>query len=233
MCAAPQRPDNRPATVFVVDDHTAMRSMIRIACEQTPGLEVVGEAADGATALVQIRELKPDVVVLDLMLPGVSGLDIVRTLRNEGSTTRCLVLTARDDPESLFDAVRADAAGYLDKSTDIPVLVEAIEAVAAGDSIITEGQHQQAARQLGAFVRQTRDSSRAAAMLSGREVEILGLIKEALTTRQMATRLGLSARTVESHISSIYKKLKVRSRVQAVSKAEELGVLSDSLRRTT
>ena len=211
--------------MLVVEDHPAMRSMIRIACDQSPSLEVVGEAADGLSALKEIRRIEPDVVVLDLTLPGMTGLEIVRTLRTEGRHTRCLILTARDDPEALFEAIRADAAGYLDKSTDLSALVDAVEAVAAGETVITEAQHRQASRQLGAFLRQSRDSSRAAARLSEREVEVLGLIREGLTTRQMATRMGLSARTVESHISSAYRKLEVKSRVQAVSRATQLGIL--------
>lgn len=224
MCAAAQR-EGRAARVLVVDDHPAMRSLIREACSLSPDLEVVGSAADGVSALADIHALDPDVVVLDLMLPGLTGLELVRTLREEGSRTRCLVLTARDDPEALFEAVRADVAGFLDKSTDIADLVGAIERVAAGETIITDSQQRQAAKQLGAFVRRARDSSRAVALLSDREREVLGLMREGLTTRQLATRMGLSARTVESHISSTYRKLGVHNRVQAVTRASELGLL--------
>jgi DNA-binding NarL/FixJ family response regulator len=205
-----------------------MRAMIRDACAESARLEVIGEAADGASALEEIRKLEPDVVVLDLMLPGMTGLDVVRAVRSEGFRTRCLILTARDDPEALFEAVRADAAGYLDKSTDLTSLVDAVEAVAAGESVITQTQQMQAAKQLGAFVRHTRDVSRVVGQLSVRELEVLALIKQGLTTRQMATRMNLSARTVESHISSAYRKLEVGSRVQAVSRATELGLLKDS-----
>ena len=214
-----------PSTVVVVEDHPAMRTMIRRACEESPRLKVVGEAGDGPSALEEIRRLKPDVVVLDLVLPGMTGLEIVRTLRAEGVQSRCLILTARDDPHSLFEAVRSDAAGYLDKSTDLDALVTAVESVAAGGTVITKDQQKQAARQLGSFLRRARDSSRAAALLSPRELEVLGLIKRGLTTRQMATRLGLADKTIESHISSAYRKLGVGSRVQAVSRATDLGLL--------
>ena len=223
MCAAAQR-EGRVATVLVVDDHPAMRSLIREACSLSPDLEVVGSSADGISALADIHALDPDVVVLDLMLPGLTGLELVKTLRDEGSRTRCLVLTARDDPDALFEAVRADVAGFLDKSTDIADLVVAIERVAAGEIILTDSQQRQAARQLGMFVRRARDSSRAVALLSAREVEVLGLMREGLTTRQLATRMGLSARTVESHISSAYRKLGINNRVQAIARADELGL---------
>ena len=227
MCATAQQPDPPKATVLVVDDHPAVRSMVRQACMQSSRLRVVGEVADGVAALEEIHKLQPDVAVLDLMLPGLTGLEVVRAVRSEGFSTRCLILTARDDPESLFEAVRADAAGYLDKSTDLATLADAIEAVAAGGTVITETQRRQAATQLGTFLRRERESSRAASLLSGRELEVVGLIKEGLTTGQMAARLGLSARTVESHISSAYRKLDVESRVQAVSRATELGLLGD------
>lgn len=226
MCAAAQR-TGRAATVLVVDDHPAMRSLIQEACSLSPDLEVVGSSADGISALADIRALDPDVVVLDLMLPGLTGLELVKTLREEGSRTRCLVLTARDDPDALFEAVRADVAGFLDKSTDIDALVRAIERVAAGETILTDSQQRQAARQLGAFVRRTRESTRAVALLSAREVEVLGLMREGLTTRQLATRMGLSARTVESHISSAYRKLGVHNRVQAVIRSSELGLFGE------
>ena len=220
------RPEPAPRRVLIVDDHPAWRGMIREACEQRPHLEVVGEAGDGSTALDLIRELRPDVVVLDLMMPGIPGLELAHILRAEGSPTRCLILTAREDAEALFEAARSEVAGYLNKhDTDLAELVEAIEAVASGVSIITEDQKARASQQLGDFLRRTRASSHAAARLTAREREVLALMREGLTTGQMAHRLGLSGRTVESHISSAYRKLDVGSRVQAVAKATELGLL--------
>ena len=217
----------RDARVFIVDDHPAMRSMIRSACDESSSLTVVGEAGDGLKALEEIRRLEPDVVVLDLNLPGLSGLELLRILHDEGARTRFVILTARDDAGALFEAVRADVAGYLDKNAALPELVDAIEAVAAGETVITDVQHKRARRQLGEFVRQSRESARAAERLTEREREVLDLIRDGLTTRQMATRLALSPRTIESHISSAYRKLGVTSRVQAVAKADALNLLGD------
>lgn len=217
-------PDAR-ISVLVVDDHPVLRDIIKMACDGHPRLEVVGEAANGPDAVKLCVSLQPDVMVLDLMLPGMNGPEVAKRVKEGGCKAKILVLTGRSDPRAVFDSVRAKADGYLDKTTAITTIVDAIEAVFEGRSVFTEDQRRQAFTQLGRFVRQARDSSRAAATLTGREVEVLRLMGEGLTTRQMARRLGVSERTVESHISNTYKKLDVESRVQAVAKGIELGFI--------
>jgi DNA-binding NarL/FixJ family response regulator len=211
--------------VLIVDDHPMVRQTVRWACEARPTLEVVGEAIDGTEALAMTADLKPDVVVLDLGLPNVDGLEVARRLRSTDHVPKILVLTGRDDSKDLFESMRVQVEGYLDKSDAFDNIGELIEEVAAGRQLITAAQQQIAISHLGDLIRSARKSSQINSVVTERELEVVKLIAEALTTHQMATRLGLSERTVESHISKLYKKLDARNRVEAISKATKLGLL--------
>jgi DNA-binding NarL/FixJ family response regulator len=211
--------------VLIVDDHPMVRQTVRWACEARPNLEVVGEAIDGAEALAMTADLKPDVIVLDLGLPNIDGLEVARRLRLEEHVPKILVLTGRDDSKDLFESMRVQVEGYLDKSDAFDNIGELIEEVAGGRQLITSAQQQIAISHLGDLIRSARQSSKINAVVTDRELEVIKLIAEALTTHQMATRLGLSERTVESHISKLYKKLDAKNRVEAISKATKLGLL--------
>jgi DNA-binding NarL/FixJ family response regulator len=216
----------RVFTVLLVDDHPMLRKIVRLSCDELPNLEVVGEAADGTAALALVTETRPDVVVLDLGLPGMSGLEVARHIKSEAPETKILILSGRIDQESLLDSMRAEVDGYLEKTSRIESIAHAIEAVARGRNLFTDEQERLAYGQLRTMVRRAREISRVEAKLTPREVEVLQLISEGMTTRQMATRLSMSQRTVESHISKLYRKMGVGSRVQAVAKASELGLLT-------
>lgn len=211
--------------IVVVDDHPVMRDIVRLALEGHPHLEVVGEAGNGLDALALCAEVVPDVVVLDLVMPGLDGFEVARRLRSEGAATKVLVLSARDDPAALLDAVRAGVDGYLDKNTAREHLAGAIEAVSSGLRVFTPEQQKASFDQLGRIVQRARDASRIAEALSEREADVLVLLGDGLTTRQIATRLGLSPRTVDSHLTKLYRKLGVGTRMQAVSRAARLGLL--------
>jgi DNA-binding NarL/FixJ family response regulator len=215
-----------PARVLVIEDHPLLRSIIRIACEQTPGLEMVGELDDGSSALEACRKLAPDVVLLDLSLPGeMQGLDLARAIRSEGLPVRILVLTARTDEEALFESVIAGVEGYLEKTAGVRVISDALSRVARGERIFTQAQMRGAIVELSRRARQARAETGAQAELSAREIEVLEHAARGFTVGQIARRLALSPRTVETHLGKAYRKLGVRNRVQALARASALGLI--------
>lgn len=221
-----EAPSGSAIRVLVVEDHPVLRGVIRLACEQTPGLALAGEAATGEEAVEAARALRPDVVVLDLSLPGeLQGLDVARTVREEGTVGRVLVLTGRTDERSIFEAMRAGVDGYLEKTSGMRFIAEALLRVGAGERVFTPEQERVALTELGRLARQAREASEVRAVLTDRELEILEHLARGLTVKQTATRLGISPRTVESHIAKLYRKLGARNRVQAVSRAAALGLV--------
>jgi DNA-binding NarL/FixJ family response regulator len=212
--------------VLVVEDHPVLRGVVRLACEHTPGLALAGEVGTGEEAVEACRELRPDVVVLDLSLPGaLQGLDVARAVRAESTAGRLLVLTGRSDEEAVFDAIKAGADGFLEKTAGVRFIADALLRVGAGERVFTPEQERIAVAELGRLARQARESSGIRSSLTDRELEILELVSGGLTVKQVASRLGLSPRTVETHIAKLYRKLGVRNRVQAVSKAAALGLV--------
>jgi DNA-binding NarL/FixJ family response regulator len=212
--------------VLVVEDHPVLRGVVRLACEHTAGLALAGEVGTGEEAVEACRELRPDVVVLDLSLPGsLQGLDVARAVRAEGTAGRLLVLTGRSDEAAVFDAIKAGADGFLEKTAGVRFIADALLRIGAGERVFTPDQERIAVTELGRLARQARESSGVRASLTDRELEILEHVSRGLTVKQVASRLGLSPRTVETHIAKLYRKLGVRNRVQAVSKAAALGLV--------
>ncbi len=214
-----------PVRVLVVDDHPMIREIVRLACEDRPDVAVVGEACDGSEALIRCRELRPDVVVLDLTLPGMDGLQVAAHLRRESPMPKILVLTARDDRATILEAIRAGVDGYLSKSVSIDQIGPAIVAVASGTQVFSSDHERLAQAQVGYLARRARDAARAASTLTRRERQVLGLIGAGLTNRQIASTLGVTERTTETHVANLYRKLQVRTRVQAVHHAASLGLI--------
>jgi DNA-binding NarL/FixJ family response regulator len=211
--------DQSKIRVLVVDDHPMVRDIIALACRERPRLRVVGEAGDGIEALELARNLRPDVIVLDLGLPRLHGFDVIRLLREEGLPVRILVVSAREDGAAVFAASRLGADGYLDKTGSVTEVAAAVEAVAAGTRVFS-GEHERGAHDvLREIARRSREAARLGSSLTPREGQVLELIARGLTTRQAASRLGVSDRTVETHVGNIYEKLDVRTRVQAVRRA--------------
>jgi two-component system, NarL family, response regulator NreC len=205
-------PIDRPLHVVIVDAHPVLRGVIRLACGSAGDIEVVAEAADVTGALEAWEEHRPDVVVLDLELPGEEGTGLIRGLLARGSTARILVLTDRTH-------------GYVDRATGIRTIGTAIRRIGRGERVIDRELEQAAVMELGRFAKQAREGSEMAASLTPRELQILEMISTGLTMRQTATRLGISPRTVETHVAKLYRKLAVRTRVQAVARAASLGLI--------
>jgi two-component system nitrate/nitrite response regulator NarL len=215
-----------PTRVVVVEDHPVIRGVIRLACEQAPGLEIAAEVETGEEAVEALRRERPDVLLLDLALPGeLQGLDVARTAREERLATRILVLSARADDAAVFESVRVGADGFLNKTEGVRTIADALERVARGETVFSGAQRKAAVDELGRLARRSRDVAAAKATLTGRELEILEFLALGLTVKQVATRLGLSPRTVDTHIAKLYRKLGVRNRVQAISRAATLKLI--------
>jgi DNA-binding NarL/FixJ family response regulator len=218
-------PIERPLRVLVVDAHPVLRGVIRMACGSSGDLEVVADAADVSSALRAAEEHEPDVVVLDLELHDEDGTDVIRGLQARGSPARVLVLTDRTHGAAVLQCLRLGVHGYVDRATGIRTIGTAIRRIGRGERVIDHELEQAAVMELGRFAKQAREGTEMAASLTPRELEILELISAGLTMRQAATRLGISPRTVETHVAKLYRKLAVRTRVQAVAKAASLGLI--------
>jgi len=191
--------------------------------DERPDLELVGEAADGLEALRLSRELDPDVILMDVRMPNMDGVEATRRLVESGARARVLVLTTFDLDEYVYAAIRAGASGFLLKDVEPAALVDAIRVVAAGNSLFGPEATQ---RLLDQFA-QPASSERAEELeqLTDREREILSLMAHGLSNAELAERLYLTEATVKSHVSSIFRKLGVRDRVQAVIAAYEAGLV--------
>jgi DNA-binding NarL/FixJ family response regulator len=196
-------------SVLVVDDHALHRDGTRHILEQHPDLEVVGDADSGEKALALIRQLHPDVVLMDIRLPGMNGIEATRRIRSDHPEVRVLMVTAHDDDEYVRGAVEAGAAGYLSKTAPGRKLVEAVRAVAAGTTVLEPNM-------LTRLMAVPSSSPAAANGLTQRELAVLKLLVDGLHNKQVARHLGISLRTVERHCDNIYDKLGVGSRTEAV-----------------
>ena len=211
--------------VLVVGGHPLIRGLIRAASQSVPGLEVVGECGDGRSAIEDAGRLSPALVVLDLMLPDMDGLDLAVRLREGPSPPRVLVFSAREDPGAVLGAMRVGVDGYVAKSAGLDGIRDAIRTVAGGGRGFTPQQEEVARRHLVTRIPAAARASRVAESLTPRQRDVLHMIAEGATTRDMADRLGLSERSIRSHATGIYRQLGVTNRVQALRRAVELGLV--------
>jgi DNA-binding NarL/FixJ family response regulator len=203
--------------LLLVDDHAVVREGLERIIARCDDLVVVAAASSGREALDLAQRLRPDLVLLDLSLPDMPGLDVLAGLRSEPESPRVLVLTIHDDDDVVLEAVRAGAEGYVLKTASREELLAAVRRVGAGGHAFDEVV-------IGALLR--RETPRAGvAELSGREREVLQLVAEGLTNRDVAARLFLSADTVNGHLDNIYRKLGVSDRAHAVAVALRRGIL--------
>ncbi|WP_158853185.1 response regulator [Saccharothrix deserti] len=200
--------------VVIVDDHPVVRDGLRGMLAGAGDVEVVGEAADGAEAVAVVRAARPDVVLMDLRMPGVDGVTAIERLRD--FPTRVLVLTTYDTDSDVLPAIKAGATGYLLKDTPREELFRAVRSAARGEAVLSPSV---ATRLVG----QVRTP--AAEPLSDREVEVLGLIARGCTNREAAAKLFISEATVKTHLVHVYAKLGVKDRAAAVAVAYERGLL--------
>ncbi|MEX2471978.1 MAG: response regulator transcription factor [Gemmatimonadota bacterium] len=196
--------------VMIADDHTVVRQGIRNVLEQVDGLEVVGEAGDGDEALELARKLRPDVVLLDVTMPGRTGLEVTRELRSDEIESGILILSMHDDPEYVLQAVRAGADGYVLKDVTPAELRKAIQTVHEGREYFAERVTHQLSVGLRAELEREQRKGRLES-LTARETEVLVLVAEGLTNREIAEKLEISPRTVETHRERLMTKLRIRT----------------------
>ncbi len=210
--------------VLLVDDHDLFRSGLRSLLEEQ-GLQVVGEADNGRAALRLVSELAPDVVVMDLKMPGLTGVETTRQVSSIAPRTRVVVLTISVDDDDVMDAVMAGACGYLLKDSSIDQLIAGIRAAASGESLISP---QIASKLLQRLRAQTADAMVAQTIqteLSDRELEVLRLIAIGKDNAEIARELYISPKTVKNHISNILMKLQIENRIQAAVYAVRSGIV--------
>lgn len=199
--------------------------VVRLACETLAEAELIGEATGGADAIARAAELRPDLIVLDLDLPDMDGLETLSALREAGFDGITLALSERADGAVVLDAMRRGASGFLTKPDGLRKIGEAIRALLAGERVVNPSLEQAAVLELGRFARQAREGSEVVGTVTPREREVLSLLAEGLTMQQIGRRLSISPRTVETHVAKLYRKLSARSRVQAVARAVSLGLI--------
>ncbi len=209
--------------VLIADDHAIVREGTRRFLEQEDDLDVIGEAADGEEAVRMTLSMKPDVVIMDIAMPNVDGIEATKRIKQQAPGTTVLILSAYDDDQFVFSLLEAGAAGYLLKSVRGNELIDAIRAVHAGESVL----HPSIARKvLNRFTETASGDPRkqkAAEILTDREIEVLQLATQGSSNQEIADKLFLSLRTVQSHLNHIFNKLQVSSRTEAVVRALKEG----------
>ena len=203
---------DQPLTVLIVDDHPVVRSGLRVLLDVHDGIEVAGEAADGEEALALAAALEPDVILLDLKLPGLDGVAVLTELRARGVGARVLVLTSANDPAQVSRAVQAGASGFLYKDVDPDALIRAIRAVNDGNLLLAPDA---AAPLMAAHATRAAAPRGGLGSLTVREREVLDQLARGRSNREIARELHVSEKTVKTHVSSVLAKLGVQDRTQA------------------
>jgi DNA-binding NarL/FixJ family response regulator len=212
---------DEPIRILIADDHPGFRSGLAALLATIPGVVVHGQAETGDAAATMALDLQPDVVLMDLNMPGLDGIAATRRIVDSNPHIAVLVLTMADNDASVFDALRAGARGYLLKGADRAELSRAIRAVASGEAIFGPDV---AGRLMAFFAAPSTSRPAAFPELSDREHEILELVARGLSNQQIVDRLVISPKTVRNHVSNIFGKLQVRDRAQAVVRAREAGL---------
>jgi two-component system NarL family response regulator len=213
------------ASVLIVDDAELFREALRAAFTQE-GFEVVGAAADAMAGIDLAREHEPDLVMLDLLMPGMSGLEVVGTIQKASPRSRVVLLTASESAEDLLAAVKAGASGYLTKDIPLPRLASAMRDVLDGGAALSPAMGGKLFSALRDLLRHSGSTPMRRPELTGREIEILGLVGEGKTSKDIADELFISENTVRNHVRNILDKLGMKSRFEAVNWAYREGLIN-------
>jgi DNA-binding NarL/FixJ family response regulator len=216
--------DNVSPRVLLVDDHDLFRTGLRNLLEEQ-GVHVVGEADTGTEALRQVREVAPDVVVMDLNMPGISGVEATRQISMIAPLTRVLVLTISDQDGDVMDAIYAGACGYLLKDASIQELMQGIRAASVGESLVSPTIAAKVLQRVRASSASQHEAATIQSELSDREIEVLKLIANGKDNAMIAGELHISPKTVKNHISNILMKLQIDNRIQAAVYAVRSGIV--------
>jgi DNA-binding NarL/FixJ family response regulator len=211
--------------ILIADDQALVRSGFRLIVDARPDLEVVGEAKDGEQAVALVEELEPDVILLDVRMPNLDGIEATKRIVASGSDTRILVLTTFDLDEYVYGAIRAGASGFLLKDVRPGELVDAIRVVASGNALFGPAAVERLLRRFSGVGDERTTDTVAVGSLTDREAETLRLLANGLSNAEIAATLVVSEATVKTHVSNLLRKLGVRDRVQAVIAAYDAGVV--------
>lgn len=212
--------------VLLVDDHALFREGLAMIISSQPDMEVIGEASDGLEAMVKAVELRPDLILMDIQMPGIGGIEATQKIKKEVSEATIVMLTVRDDEEKLFDAIKHGAQGYLLKSMHSSELIAMARRALAGEVAIPPrlaGQMLEEFRRLSRLAPREREGIEE---LSARELEVLRLVASGKTDKEIAVALSLSIHTIKTHMRSILSKLQVGGRKEAARAARENGLMS-------
>lgn len=215
-----------PIRVLIADDHTIVRVGVRLLLQSEPDFEVVGEAVDGLEAMAAVVQLRPDVLLLDIAMPGLNGLEVTRRVRVECPDTQILVLTMHRSDEYFFELLKAGASGYVLKSAEASDLIGALRAVAAGEVFLHPAM---ATRLLKDYLHRVHEPVEGGPpALSPREKEILHLLAEGHSNKEIAERLVISPSTVHSHRTNLMQKLNLSTRFELIQYARQRGLIDNS-----
>ena len=207
--------------LMIVDDHTVVRDGLAAMFGREEGFTVAGEASNGQEAVDRAREIKPDIVLMDLRMPELNGVEAMRRIKTEDPDIQFIVLTTYDSDEFIFDAIEAGARGYLLKDASREELFQAVNAVHRGESLIQPGVATKVLDRLAKLSRQVADTD----VLSEREIEVLRLMATGAGNKEIATDLSISESTVKTHVANIFQKLDASARTEAVTKALQQGLI--------
>ncbi len=207
-----------PVRVLVVDDHALFRCGIALVLDSEDGIELVGEAVDGVSGLACAAELAPDIVLMDVRMPIMGGIEAARRMAEEVPSARVVMLTVSDDEEDLFEAIKVGAAGYLLKEISIEGVAEAVRSVMRGQTLISPSMAGKLLLEFTSLANRVDDTAPRVPLprLTGRELEVLRLVAKGLTNREVGDQLLISENTVKNHVRNILEKLHLHSRMEAV-----------------
>jgi len=209
--------DVDPVRVLIADDQALFRRGLFAVLSSEQGIEVVAEAEDGEEALAKAVELVPDVVLLDVRMPRMDGIEAARRIKEAVPSTKLLMLTVSDEEDDLYDAIKAGANGYLLKEVSVEEVAGAIHAVARGQSLISPPMASKLLREFNALARQAAEREQLPApVLTPRELEVLKLVARGMSNKEVADHLFISENTVKNHVRNILEKLQIHSRMEAV-----------------
>lgn len=213
-----------PIKVLIADDHTIFRSGLNLLLSSEPNIEVVGEAADGASAIEIVDSLRPDLVLMDIGMPGLSGIEATRKIKERNPETKILVLTMHRTDEYFFQMLEAGASGYILKAAETSELIDAVRIVARGDVFLYPTMAQRLVQQ---FLSQSATTPTGSPKLTPREKEILKLIADGYTNKEIAERLVVSPSTIHSHRTNLMQKINLNTRHELVRYARRHGLIQD------
>jgi DNA-binding NarL/FixJ family response regulator len=213
--------------VVLADDQPLIRAGLRVLIADTPGLDVAGEAGTGAQAVQLVRDVHPDVVVMDIRMPGMDGIEATRMITADSATTRVVVLTTFDDDDYVYASLRAGASGFLVNDMALEDILTAIRVVASGDALIAPSVTRRLIEEFAGRP-EPAPARRAAEGITEREREVLTLVGRGMSNSEIAARLSISVATAKAHVAHLLTKLDARDRVQLVIAAYETGLVSPS-----